>query len=671
MPSLKTFLLSSSILALASAATAGPLDVAAPDFGQPTGLALASVAPASAAPAVPASLGAPGTGAASTAAVVPGANPFVAPPPAPAPVQASAAPAAPGAANPFAVPSPAAANASDPGKAASFDPDGSPAAGTDAAAEGDPNAIDEGALRYYASTRDLVRVGAEIRRLKSLHPDWQPPTDLFVSSATADESALWALFTKNDLPGLDAAIAARAKSQPGWKPSADLSQKIDTARSRAEISAAAARGDWNGVIAAAGKHPGALVCGNMDVLWSLGESYSRTGNYARAFDLYAYVLKSCDDSHERLATYQKASTLLPAPGTKSLAALGRPLPNGLVEFANQQFDVVRAAMGKVAAGESKDPVDPAVLQGLATEIGRSRSQGDAMLFGWYLYALEDFAGAADWFKAAAQLGPDPKAVEGYILSLRNGGHQDDAAALAYANRGRSPDVAKIYVEIVAGQLTDGNASATLDDNAVRRFSEVVDASKSALGAQSLGWNLLAHDRIDDARDWFAKSVEWQPTKEGVTGLAVVAARSKNKGELKTIKQRFGDDFPLLASFRESAPSRPANAGKAVVKTARTGGQARSGQGGGGDGGASSAMMAEANAAFKAKDYRRTLEILDRRGAAYGRNGGAEVLRGWANLKLGRYDEARRTFKEENKRNSTKDTRFGIGAVSNEQYGMWD
>ena len=50
--------------------------------------------------------------------------------------------------------------------------------------------------------------------------------------------------------------------------------------------------------------------------------------------------------------------------------------------------------------------------------------------------------------------------------------------------------------------------------------------------------------------------------------------------------------------------------------------------------------------------------------------GAEVLKGWVNIKLRRWDEADRIFRNQDKKRSTRDTRFGIGAVANSKYGMW-
>ncbi|MGI4764415.1 MAG: hypothetical protein ACRYGP_05025, partial [Janthinobacterium lividum] len=58
-------------------------------------------------------------------------------------------------------------------------PAAAPASADDPAAAA--AAVDESALRYFASQNDLGRVAAEIRRLRSQHPEWEPPQDLFAS----------------------------------------------------------------------------------------------------------------------------------------------------------------------------------------------------------------------------------------------------------------------------------------------------------------------------------------------------------------------------------------------------------------------------------------------------------------------------------------------------------
>jgi hypothetical protein len=53
------------------------------------------------------------------------------------------------------------------------------------------------ALRYYAHSRDLNRVAAEIRRIKLDYPNWNPPEDLYTDEKPrVDEQPLWDLYLK-------------------------------------------------------------------------------------------------------------------------------------------------------------------------------------------------------------------------------------------------------------------------------------------------------------------------------------------------------------------------------------------------------------------------------------------------------------------------------------------
>jgi thioredoxin-like negative regulator of GroEL len=98
-----------------------------------------------------------------------------------------------------------------------------------------------------------------------------------------------------------------------------------------------------------------------------------------------------------------------------------------------------------------------------------------------------------------------------------------------------------------------------------------------------------------------------------------------------------------------------------VRTAST----RKGSGGGQD-----AALREAQERFDKGDYQGAIAMLDQRQATKGHNRGAELLRGWSNLKMKRFAEARQIFKAEDKKGSTKDTRFGIGATFNSQFNAW-
>ncbi|WP_372521412.1 MULTISPECIES: hypothetical protein [Aurantimonas] len=611
----------------------------------------------------PAPAGLAPTGVAQTAGAA-AANPFAIPAPVTTPAAVAVAP------NPFVVPP--AATTGAPADAThrnrpAFSIDGGADAQT---GSGDRSGIDESALRYYAEQRNLERVGAEIRRLKTLYPAWTPPADLFAPKSDVDEQPLWDLFAAGRFAEVRSRIATYQAQHPTYRPSADLATKLDDADARQRIKASFEAGDWSSSLAAARERPSLLVCAEMDVLWQVGEAFARSGDLARAFDLYGYVLTTCDNPGERLATMQKAALLLPQKGVDALITFGRTLANGSREFDGIRFQKLRAEIGEeIAAGQKRSRVSANDLQAYERFAKATLSAEDASLLGWYHYNLQRFDMAKEWFSLASDIEPNPKHLEGYVLSLRNLDELDTAEDLAYREYEDSPELAKIYVELVADRMNDPAVAADLSVADLGRFQTVVEDTRSALGAQTLGWHLLEDDKIDEAGTWFEKSVDWDVTEEGVLGLAVVASRTKNNAGLKQIKARYGDEFATLAEIEEYAP--PARVvsyrpGRSAASPSRGTRRARSGGGGGGG----DKLMRQANQQFQAGDYNGALATLNKREARSGKSYGAEVLKGWVNIKLRRWDEADRIFRNQDKKRSTRDTRFGIGAVANSKYGMW-
>lgn len=668
------------LLAAAPGSTGSGLD-ASPDALQRQAEALAFATPGDRAPPAPdgaaAQFPSPDGPAFSPAVSVAGQPaPAPAPVPAPAPsvfaigTTASPAPAAPPV-NPFAKPVPAQlpAGAGSGVQAPAFAIEAvKSASGTPAAAK---PATDETALRYYASQRDLVRVGAEIRRLKTLYPGWQPPRDLFAPVGGADEQPMWDLYAQGRYDDVRREIERIKAGKPAWTPSADLVTKLEDGETRQKVSAGARSGNWANVLTAAQARPSLLVCANIDILWNVGEGFARTGDYARAFDLYAYVLSNCGEQDRRTATFQKADALLPAEGAAALVSFGRRLPNGQGEFDSLRFDRLRKAMGEVAAGKVSRQPAAEELQAFAAFVRVSRSAADMALIGWYLYGQENWQTAAEWFRAGMDAGGGAKLTEGYVLSLRNQDRADEARTIAYQAYRTSPDMAKIYIEMVSDELTAEDSSREVDEAEVKRFAKVVTDARSPLGAQALGWRLIHDEKPEAAKEWFERSVDWKPTEEGVMGLAVAATRLKQGAEVKRIKALYRKDFPALADLQEyraqEKPSRSAGQAGSGRNSGKANRQAGRKQGGGGG----DALMAEANRQFKAGNYEEALDALDRREARHGKEYGAELLRGWSNFKLKRWNQAREVFKAQDKRRSTRDTRFGMGATTNSQYGMWN
>ena len=272
--------------------------------------------------------------------------------------------------------------------------------------------IDLSALRYFAGQNDLSRVAAEIRLIRSKHPDWQPPDDLFSGSKGSElEAPLWKLFAERDYAGVRAGIAQIQQNTPDWRPSADLLGKLTLAEASENLVKASDDGQWGTVIEIAAANKMLLTCAYVDALWRTAEALVRTDDEPRAVEAYRYILTTCAKPEERLATVQKAGQLLDSPeDLDGLLQLGRRLPDGRSEFESVRLDIIRKKIGDAAAGNAEPAPSPSEIETVAAHARNAKDQNDQQLLGWYAYAHKDYVQAESWFRMAlqARLQPTPR-----------------------------------------------------------------------------------------------------------------------------------------------------------------------------------------------------------------------------------------------------------------------
>lgn len=486
--------------------------------------------------------------------------------------------------------------------------------------------VDESALRFYASQGDTARVAAEIRRIKTLHSNWQPPEDLFTGGGpTIDEQPLWALFAEKRFDEMRERIAALQAEHADYVPSPDLAGKLVQAERRQTIIAAADSQDWQQVVELATDAEDLLVCREIDLLWRVAEAFSGLGEPQRAVDVYRYILTNCDNSRERLATVQKATVTLPSQAVQELMSLGRRR-GGVAEFDSVGLDLVRRRVGQAANGESMDAPDPRDLKALETSARRGQAD-DAALLAWHSFGLKDYAAAREWFGLAMKTSPKPKYVEGLILSLRNAGELGQAEDLAYRHRDADPLIRKAYIEIVASDITGPTAKPLIQERQAR-LEEVITRDKSALGAQALGWSLYNAREYAAAGEWFGKSVGWAPSEEGVVGLIVASQRLNDRARATETINAYKQTYPAVASLDRLGGRNPTAPG-----TARhVAGRGR---------GAPNAAMRESIKLYEAGQYKEAAALLDN----YQKSMpvGMQELRAWAHYNATNYKAAGEIF----------------------------
>ena len=168
------------------------------------------------------------------------------------------------------------------------------------------DAVDESALRYFASRGDRAKVEAEIARLRALHPGWQPPVDLFGERVVVDEQPLWDLYQQQDYDGVRQAIAGLVREHPDWHPPQNLLDLIEGHEVRAELQSLEQAGQWRGLLDVATAHPRQVDCDRIDNMWRVARAHAELGQQDEAATVYARIIEQCDQVDYRIATLQKA-----------------------------------------------------------------------------------------------------------------------------------------------------------------------------------------------------------------------------------------------------------------------------------------------------------------------------------------------------------------------------
>jgi len=418
-----------------------------------------------------------------------------------------------------------------------------------------PSPADESALRYFARQGDVDRLEAELRRLRALYPDWDPPTNLLDPVGEDQQTQeIWDLFGEGRYSEAREMLAQRQQRDPNWAPPTALINALNEAESRERLTNASKLEQWQAVINIASDNPELLVCRNVDVLWRVAEAFAKTDRMQRAYDAYAYVLQNCEDTQERIATVEKASQLLPENLIDQLFQFGRTGADGVNEFASVEINVIRRAVGKAA----EDPtltVPEAQLQTLAKEAATGRDTNDATLLGWYLYRHENPQDGLEWFRFALERGHGVEAAQGFILSLRAMGDEARAREAAYIWRNTSANIMDIYLEAVATFLT-GKDLFAIDQETVTRFAPVVVEQRDANGAQALAWYSYNTCQFQTAEDWFITSANWKPSEAALFGLALARLRLGDTAGFDEVIAEWGPVYPAVASLATGTGDQP-------------------------------------------------------------------------------------------------------------------
>lgn len=418
--------------------------------------------------------------------------------------------------------------------------------------------VDESALRYFARQGDERRLNAEIARLKGLYPDWVPPADPTAPEIFADPELdqFWLLFSEGKYAEVRSGIAERRTREPDWVPPAALIELLDQADARIRLTNASNAKQWKTVVDIAAETPSLLTCAYVDVLWRVAEAFANTERVPRAADVYIYILTTCNDPAERLATVEKAADVLPEADFTPLLIYER---DG--EFAAVKDTILRRRVGVTAENPelTSTPEDLARIEALAADEGNA---ADALLLGWYYYRHKDAGRALDWFdKARKRDATSVKAVEGYTLALIELDRFADAETAGYDWNLKSEDNLAAYLIAAVGLLAT-DPPLRIAEPVLQRMAEVIVRVKSLQGGEQLGWYAYNLGQVKTAVRWFETVRRWDPTYEPAAyGLAVARWALKDRAGVNAIIREWGDRSerianigkPVRAELRGSTP----------------------------------------------------------------------------------------------------------------------
>ena len=154
------------------------------------------------------------------------------------------------------------------------------------------------------------------------------------------------------------------------------------------------------------------------------------------------------------------------------------------------------------------------LSRLTAAIALDKTALSAQAMGWYLYAQKDYENALGWFKSAGtwtQDGKgDAKSMEGYATVLKALGRTNEAVALAFDWRNKSPEMQQLYLSSMVEFLTKDTKGDQISEEQLANFTETVTTARSAVGAQALGWYRFGQKSQGYSANWFKTSIEWSP-----------------------------------------------------------------------------------------------------------------------------------------------------------------
>lgn len=499
-------------------------------------------------------------------------------------------------------------------------------------------AVDESALRYFATRGDNERVEAEIARLRAKHPGWEPPADLFGDVSAVDEAPLWALYERGDYQKVREAIQELGREHADWSPPPKLLALMEENEVRKRLQALENAGAWQELLDVAERFPAQIACSRIDNMWRVARAQAEGGEREAAAATYRRIIEDCPSLDHRIATLQKASGHLDRAGLERLFEVeaGRDKPAAeaasIARVRKDLTEPARAATPKVIQALFRQEASIADARRAEQRVLQARHPKAAEKLGWLHHEAGDDETALVWFRRAHQWQPSAKTAEGLALTYAALGRFDEIEELAR----RYPGPLEPYLDQVESQ----RIVRAYESKDYETLFEATEAATDA-GARTLrGWSLLELNR---------------PTEASLTFASVV-----DDDEVKPSERReaaFGLARAAMALGRlEEAQS--------IVKTYRLPPKQR-------DEIHAEVLARQAHRAFEQQDWRTAVALLEARRSYAAPDRSLLTQEAWVRYHLGQKVVAHRMFEALNRVYATPDTEEGLRVVGRgiDRFGM--
>ena len=196
------------------------------------------------------------------------------------------------------------------------------------------------------------------------------------------------------------------------------------------------------------------------------------------------------------------------------------------------------------------------------------------------------------------------------------------------------------VELASADLLAGRP---VTPELMAAFTDAVQATRSADGAQAYAWSLYKAGQVQLADAWFRKSVDWQPNEGAVIGLVVTSNKLNHRADYAALTAKYRETYPKLAELEVLMRPRPgsrhvAQAGRKKVAVARA--AAATPHDGRWDASADAIV-----AVYRSGRYDQAMAMLDARRMKSPEPHGLAVIRGWTQYHGGDWNGAQKTFSD--------------------------